>query len=59
MIIYCYANCHGFVSFLIITSSSEVGVGNDREQMVSFSQGWYMVRWAWQKVQVVMPEWFN
>lgn len=26
--------------FWIITSSSEVRVGNDHEQMVGFSQGW-------------------
>lgn len=26
--------------FWIITSSSEVGVGNDHEQMVGFSQDW-------------------
>lgn len=38
--------------FWIIIRSSEVGVGNVCEQMVGFSQGWQMVRGAWQKDEV-------
>lgn len=54
MLIYSQANCKGFISLLIITSCSEVGMG--REQMVSFAQGRKMVRWAWQKDEVGMVE---
>ena len=36
MRIYSQANFHGFISFLIIAGSSEVGVESDQEQMVSF-----------------------
>lgn len=50
MIIYGQADCRGFISLLIIASSSEVEMG--REQLVSFAQGWETVRWAWQKAKV-------
>lgn len=50
MIIYSQADCRGFISLLIIASSSEVEMG--REQLVSFAQGWETVRWVWQKAEV-------